>query len=203
MAESIARDKNRAAIVLWSVANETPVNEPRNAFLRKLVQQVRAADSTRLVTAATLASHRGNEIIIEDPLGADLDVLGNNEYIGWYEGLPARADEVTWKSMYDKPLVMSEFGAGALYGMHGDDMTRFSEEYQENVYRHQIQMLSHISFLRGTSPWILMDFRSPRRTLPGIQDYFNRKGLISIRGEKKKAFFVMQEFYKQKAAENR
>jgi beta-glucuronidase len=199
LAEAMARDKNRAAIVLWSVANETPVNEPRTIFLRKLVQQVRTADPTRLVTAATLASHAGNDIIINDPLGADLDVLGNNEYIGWYEGLPDRADQVTWKSIYDKPLIMSEFGASALFGMHGDDMTRFTEEYQENVYRHQIQMFARIPFLRGTTPWILMDFRSPRRTLPGIQDYFNRKGLISLRGEKKKAFYVMQEFYRQKA----
>ncbi|HTP87866.1 MAG TPA: glycoside hydrolase family 2 TIM barrel-domain containing protein [Bryobacteraceae bacterium] len=201
--ESIARDKNRAAIVLWSVANETPVNEARNTFLRNLVRVVRTEDPTRLVTAATLASHKGDEIVIEDPLGADLDVLGNNEYIGWYEGLPDRADQVTWRSIYDKPLIMSEFGAGAVYGAHGDDLTRFTEEYQESVYRHQVRMLARIPFLRGTSPWILMDFRSPRRTLPGIQDYFNRKGLISLRGEKKKAFYVMQEFYRQKAAESR
>ena len=201
--ENIARDRNRAAIVIWSVANETPVNEARNTFLRNLVHEVRAQDSTRLVSAATLASHRGNDIIIEDPLGADLDVLGNNEYIGWYEGMPDRADVVQWKSIYDKPLIMSELGAGALYNMHGDAMTRWTEEYQENVYRHQIGMLERIPFLRGMTPWILMDFRSPRRPLPGIKDYFNRKGLISPRGEKKKAFYVLQEFYRQKAVEQK
>jgi len=58
-------------------------------------------------------------------------------------------------------------------------------------------MLRKIPFLRGTSPWILMDFRSPRRPLPGIQDYWNRKGLISNRGEKKKAFYVMQRWYRE------
>ncbi len=56
-------------------------------------------------------------------------------------------------------------------------------------------MLERIPFLRGTTPWILMDFRSPRRQLPRIQDFFNRKGLVSDRGQKKKAFFVMQRFY--------
>jgi beta-glucuronidase len=85
--------------------------------------------------------------------------------------------------------------------MHGDPLTRWTEEYQENVFQHQVAMLSRIPFLRGTTPWILMDFHSPRRTLPGIQDYFNRKGLISLRGEKKKAFYVMQEFYQRKQAE--
>jgi len=90
---------------------------------------------------------------------------------------------------------MSEFGGDALYGRHGDALSRWTEEYQENLYQHQIAMLKKISFLRGTTPWILKDFRSPRRTLPRIQDYFNRKGLVDERGDKKKAFFVLQKFY--------
>jgi beta-glucuronidase len=104
VAESIARDKNRASIVLWSVANETPVSEPRTAFLTKLVEQVRAQDPTRLVTAA-MEHHAGgstpltNPIIIDDPLGAALDVLGCNEYIGWYDGAPDKADITTWTSL--------------------------------------------------------------------------------------------------------
>ena len=92
---------------------------------------------------------------------------------------------------------MSEFGGDALYGQHGDALTRWTEEYQENIYQHQIAMLKKIPFLRGTSPWILTDFRSPRRPLPKIQDYWNRKGLISNRGEKKKAFYVLQQWYRE------
>jgi beta-glucuronidase len=203
LAESMARDKNRASIILWSVANETPVGDARNAFLRKLAAQAHSADPTRLVTAAMLhhgdSAPAGHIDTIDDPLGSDLDVLGCNEYLGWYDGLPDKADSTEWRSSYNKPLIMSEFGADALYGLHGDPMTRWTEEYQENVFHHQIRMLDKISFLRGTTPWILMDFRSPRRTLPEIQDYFNRKGLVSLRGEKKKAFFVMQEFYQKKA----
>jgi beta-glucuronidase len=206
LAESIARDKNRASIVLWSVANETPVGEARTAFLKKLAAQVRALDPTRLVTAALLhhndgGAAEGNTDLLDDPLGADLDVLGCNEYIGWYDGLPDKADHIDYKTIYTKPLIMSEFGADALYGLHGDPLTRWTEEYQENVYRHQVGLLSRIPFLRGTSPWVLMDFRSPRRTLPDIQDFFNRKGLVSVRGDKKKAFYVMQEFYRAKQKE--
>jgi beta-glucuronidase len=208
LAESIARDKNRASIVLWSVANETPVGEARTAFLRKLAGQVRALDPTRLVTAALLhhndgGAAEGNTDLLDDPLGADLDVLGCNEYLGWYDGLPDKADHIDYKTIYTKPLIMSEFGAGAVYGLHGDALTRWSEEYQENVYRHQVGMLSRIPFLRGTSAWVLMDFRSPRRPLAGIQDFFNRKGLVSVRGDKKKAFYVMQEFYRGKEKEYR
>ena len=121
--------------------------------------------------------------------------MGNNEYIGWYSHTIADLDSTDWVSKYEKPLIMSEFGGDALFGKHGDAQARWTEEYQESLYQHQIAMLKRISFLRGTTPWILKDFRSPRRTLPNIEDFFNRKGLISDHGEKKKAFFVLQKFY--------
>ena len=124
-------------------------------------------------------------------------MIGCNEYIGWYDGLPPKADRTEWKIAYEKPLVMSEFGAEAVAGLHGEEGARWTEEFQESFYRHQVGMLKRIPFLRGTSPWILMDFRSPRRLLPGVQDYYNRKGLVSERGERKKAFYVMQEFYRE------
>ena len=199
----VGHGRHRAAIILWSVANETPVLDARNVFLKKLVAQVRVQDPTRLVTAAMMHHSEAdtgqrNQVVIDDPLGADLDALGCNEYLGWYDGLPEKIDRTDWKSLYNKPLVMSEFGADALYGRHGDAMAKFTEEYQESVYHHQVAMLNRIPFLRGTSPWVLMDFRSPRRNLTDIQDFFNRKGLVGIHGEKKKAFFVMQEFYKSR-----
>src|SRR5687767_2531921 len=197
LGEMITRDKNRAAVVIWSVANETPLSDARLSFLKNLVSHARSLDQGRLISAA-MERHYINPTtqMIDDPLGEFLDVLGCNEYVGWYDGLPEKADRVEWKSKYDKPLIMSEFGADALYGHHGDALTRWTEEYQEDLYRRQIGMLRKIPFLRGTSPWILIDFRSPRRPLPGIQDYWNRKGLISNRGEKKKAFFVMQQWYR-------
>jgi beta-glucuronidase len=199
--EMITRDHNRAALIIYSVANETPVSEARNHFLRELINEAHSLDATRLVSAALQANESVQAhhitITINDPIAADLDVLGNNEYIGWYTRQPAEADDITWASSYDKPLIMSEFGGDAAFGYHGDPGTRWTEEHQEILYRHQIAMLKRISFLRGTTPWILMDFRSPRRTLPGIEDYFNRKGLVSASGEKKKAFFVLQEFYRE------
>ncbi len=196
--EMIARDKNRAAVVIWSVANETPLSEPRLIFLKELVALARNQDPTRLLSAA-MERHYINPTtqMIDDPLGEFLDVLGCNEYVGWYDGLPEKADGLEWKSKYQKPLVMSEFGGDALFNHHGDALTRWTEEYQESIYQHQITMLKKIPFLRGTSPWILTDFRSPRRPLPGIQDYWNRKGLISDRGEKKKAFYVLQRWYQE------
>jgi beta-glucuronidase len=196
LCEMIARDKNRAAVVIWSMANETPLSEARLSFLRNLFGYARTLDPTRLISAA-MERHYVNATtqMIDDPLGEYLDVLGCNEYVGWYDGLPDKADRLEWRTKYQKPLIMSEFGGDALFGNHGDASARWTEEYQENLYRHQIAMLKRIPFLRGTAPWILMDFRSPRRQLPKIQDYWNRKGLISNKGEKKKAFYVMQRYY--------
>ena len=116
------------------------------------------------------------------PLGEYLDVLGLNEYLGWYGGRPEDADRMQWKFAWDKPVIMSEFGAEAPYGRHGEADERWTEEYQANLYQHQIAMLKKIPSLAGMSPWVLMDFHSPRRLLPGTQDYYNRKGLVSNHG---------------------
>ena len=62
-------------------------------------------------------------------------------------------------------------------------------------------MIDNIDFVRGTSPWILKDFRSPRRPLPRIQDFWNRKGLISDDGLKKEAFYIVRDWYEEKAEE--
>ena len=201
LGELIRRDHNRASLIIYSVANETPINEARNHFLGELVRQAHSTDPTRLVSAALQADEVDDgkrlTIQINDPLAAELDVMGENEYIGWYTHQIADIDRTDWVSRYNKPLIMSEFGADAQFGRHGDPEVRWTEEFQETFYQHQIRMLQRISFLRGTTPWILKDFRSPRRTLPGIEDYFNRKGLVSDRGEKKKAFFVLQNFYRE------
>lgn len=198
LGEAIVRDRNRAAVVIWSVANETPPSEPRNAFLRALVAQTRALDNTRLVSAAL--EHRAKPgvpgtQVIDDAIGQDLDIVAFNQYIGWYGGTPDDAAQAQWEIAFNKPVMVSEFGGDALQGLHGDKAERWTEEYQEHLYRQTVRMLTQVPNLRGVSPWILSDFRSPRRVLPGIQDGWNRKGLISNQGVKKKAFFVLRDYY--------
>jgi beta-glucuronidase len=200
--ELMLRDRNRASVIVWSVANETPVSEQRTHFLRTLVESARALDPTRLMAAALEvrvdpadADHR----IVDDPFGAYIDLLSFNEYVGWYDGLPDKLPRMRWTFAYEKPVVISEFGADALQGRHGDRLARFSEEYQEDLYRQTLAMLQRLPQWRGTTPWVLADFRSPRRPLPGVQDGWNRKGLISDKGEKKQAFYVLQDFYRTMA----
>jgi beta-glucuronidase len=198
--EMIARDKNRAAIIMWSMANETPNSPARMKFIGQLAEKARDLDSTRLITAA-LDTHSDDNGFksIDDPLSAIVDVIGVNSYCGWYSATPSSCANLKWLSRYRKPVIMSEFGADALQGLHGDKAQRWTEEYQADVYINNLMMIDNMSFLRGLSPWILKDFRSPRRPLPNIQDFWNRKGLISDKGIKKKSWVILHDYYVKKA----
>ena len=196
--DMIARDHNRANVIIWSIANETPHSPERDQFLGRLATYARTQDSTRLISMAmevTGASNYHNRL--QDNMNKYVDVVSFNQYIGWYRDVND-APKMTWEIPYNKPVIISEFGGGAKAGYHGEKNQRWTEEFQENLYRENTAMLDKIEGLAGTTPWILKDFRSPRRVLTGIQDYYNRKGLFSDDGQKKKAFFVLKEWYEKK-----
>jgi beta-glucuronidase len=202
LSDVIARDQNRASVVVWSVANETPVGEARTKFLKSLVDEAHSLDGTRLVSAAMEVRTDPNDPfhkIVDDPFGEFTDLCSFNEYTGWYDGLPEKIDRLHWSIKYQKPVFISEFGADAKQGFHADALTRFSEEYQADVYKRTLPMLEKIPGFSGCTPWILCDFRSPRRPLPEIQDGWNIKGLIGHDGKKKMAFGVLKNFYDEKA----
>ncbi|HEY1092030.1 MAG TPA: glycoside hydrolase family 2 TIM barrel-domain containing protein, partial [Burkholderiaceae bacterium] len=195
-AETLYRDRNRAALVLWSVGNETPVAENRTRFHAALAADLRARDPSRLISAALLLKREGNTLQIVDPLLPHLDVMAVNIYAGWY-GDDTLADlaKLQWALPSDKPLIASEFGADALAGHHSTG--KWSEEFQADYYRATLAMLAKIPNLRGLSPWVLKDFRSPRREHPVFQNGWNRKGLLSEMGQRKLAFEVLAAHYRQ------
>ncbi len=201
--EMIDRDYNRASSIIWSIANETATTEARNAFLASLAQYIRSIDTTRLISAAckkdqVLDGHPDSLYTINDPIINELDIISFNEYLGWYGGLPDECRGKTISSDIDKPIIVSEFGGGAIEGFYADSITRWSEDYQEYLYKEDIAMFDRIDGLAGMTPWILVDFMSPLRQLPDVQDGWNRKGLISEKGQKKKAFFILKEYYNTK-----
>lgn len=200
--DEITRDRNRCAIIIWSVANETPHGEARDKFLSSLAKYCHDNDPVRLVSMAMEVTSvtSGNLNRLQDNMHQYVDVVSFNEYVGWYRDTKA-ARNMVWEIPYEKPAIISEFGGGALQGWHGSADQRFTEEFQEDLYKANVDMFERIEGLAGTSPWILMDFRSPRRQLYGVQDFFNRKGLVSEKGVKKLAFYVMQEWYAKKKQE--
>ena len=194
--EMIRRDRNKASVILWSVSNETANNPVRTKFLTDLANEARRLDGTRLITSALNSQQmEGNVATLNDPLADALDVVGVNEYFGWYTGTPEAADTVRWV-LPNKPVIFSEFGAEATSGHHGAETERWTEENQLSVYQHQFVMLSKIPQLRGVTPWVLTDFRSTTRNIPKLQDGYNRKGLLSEQGKQKKAFLFVQRAYR-------
>ena len=198
LTDMIRRDHNRAAIIIWSLANETPHSEARDQFLGRLAKTARSLDNTRLISMAMEVTGASNYVNrLQDNMNQYVDVVSFNQYIGWYRDVND-APKMKWEIPYEKPVIISEFGGGAKAGLHGDKEQRWTEEFQENLYRENLAMLDKIEGLAGTCPWVLKDFRSPRRPLPGIQDGFNRKGLFSDQGKRKKAFYVLREWYEGK-----
>jgi beta-glucuronidase len=208
LAEMIERDRNRASIIIWSVGNETPETEARLSFMRTLIQDVRDRDPSRLVSAAMhddadSSSGPDGRVKVDDPIGAYIDFLAMNRYEAWYGYRnPRQIDEVNWDVAFDKPLIFSEFGADALFGYRADPLERWSEDYQALLYERTLAMAERIPNLAGTSPWILKDFRSPRRFHGRYQEYWNRKGLIDPTGNRKRAYFIVRDWYACKAEED-
>ncbi len=162
--------------------------------MRRLAERAKTLDRTRLVTAACLWNRAENRIA--DRLTEHLDVIGLNEYYGWYEGNFEDLAAFFRNSSPGKPVIVSEFGAGALAGNFGTVDDLFSENRQREVYQRQIEVIAQARYVAGLTPWILFDFRSPRR-LNRFQRGFNRKGLVDAdRRRRKLAFFTLQEYYR-------
>jgi len=203
MREMIMRDKNRVALTFWGVANETQPSAPRNAFIKSLIEITKSIDTTRLITAAfdLVRFNKDRQVfVMDDPFIKELDVVAINKYMGWYHPWPVAPDKAIWDVAKGQPLIVSEFGGEALYGKTGDAdvVSSWSEDYQATLYRENLEMFKHIPNLRGTSPWVLFDFRSPFRFHPTNQEDWNRKGLVSDQGYRKKAWYLMKEYYDSK-----
>ncbi|WP_437918168.1 glycoside hydrolase family 2 protein [Sphingobacterium sp. LRF_L2] len=200
IADMIMRDKNRCALAFWGVANETQPSEPRNVFLDYLIARCQEIDTTRLITAAfDLIRFDANrqEFIMNDPFIKKLDVVAVNKYMGWYHPWPISPEKAVWDVAKGQPLIISEFGGEALYGKRGDAdvVSSWSEDYQATLYKANLEMFRHVPNLRGVSPWVLFDFRSPFRLHPTNQDGWNRKGLVSDQGYRKEAWYLMKDYY--------
>lgn len=193
--ELIQRDWNRPSVAFWSIANETDhEDDVRNQVLPEMAAYVRDLDETRLVTAACWVEETDDGLELLDPLVEALDVVGVNEYFGWYEG---ETDDMR-RFVADPtspPVIVSETGAGAAWGNRGAEDEQWTEEFQAAYYQDSLAAIANSDRIVGQSPWILFDFRSPRRMNPHQRGY-NRKGLLDERGRKKLAFEVLRDRYR-------
>lgn len=193
LSELIKRDRNRASVVIWSVGNENPDTDARLKFMKDLAETAKRLDPTRLTSAACLVNHAQNRI--EDRLADHIDVIGLNEYYGWYEEDFEDLTAIGENSDPNRPVVISETGADGVIGENGPEKGLFSENYMAEVYIKQIATLRRLAYVKGMSPWILYDFRVERRQNI-FQNGYNHKGLIAAdKKTKKKAFHILAEYY--------
>jgi len=202
--EMIRRDRNRCGIITWSLSNETyPGTLYRTKALIELTQKCKAIDPARMIThVINSQQYEENTFNVSDTLYHYADFISINEYIGWYTAWQGMPSEVRWNLVCpNKPVFISEFGGEALYGNNNgptDEAAYWTEEYQANIYTDQIQMFNTVPNLCGVCPWLLFDYRSLGRMHPVYQKGYNRKGLLSDKGDKKKAWYIMKEYYSKK-----
>lgn len=193
--ELMTRDKNHPSVIMWSIANEPHSHrDGHHAFFRALYDQVKAFDSTRPVT---LVSHIG----LHETSFEFLDVVCYNRYRGWYqqpgqiaEGVAALAQELDdIYARYRKPIILSEFGADAVAGMHSYPPEMFSEEYQVEYLEQHIHMLRTRSYMIGEHVWNMCDFKTPQsiRRVAGL----NFKGVFTRDRRPKMAAFKLRELW--------
>jgi beta-glucuronidase len=202
--EMIRRDKNRCGIMIWSLSNETYPSTPnRDKALVELTKKCRMLDSSRLIVHVTNSQRYANNTFeMADTLYKYSDLVAINEYIGWYIPWQGKPSDTKWNLAYpDKPVFISEFGGEALYGDNKgptDEAAYWTEAYQEKIYKDQVEMFNTVPNLSGVCPWLLFDYRSSGRMHPVYQKGYNRKGLLSEKGDKKKAWYVTKEFFNKK-----
>lgn len=197
LTELIVRDRNRASVLCWSLANETPDTDKRLQFFQQLANHARSLDPNRPLTAACLFNQAS--LKIEDRLADLVDIVGINEYFGWYDPDFSDLDQLLAQYDLNKPLVISETGVSVKAGYHGKEETLFTEEFGDRFYREQLSRLGSSDKVQGLCAWVLYDFRSERRQNI-YQNGWNRKGLIAEdKTTKKQIFHRLAAFYKAKA----
>ena len=195
--DMILRDINRANVIIWSIGNETPSSKSRDFFLFNLITFAKTLDNSRLITMAFKAIYSNNNIYknnLNDAMVKYLDIISFNQLLEQNSDINS-FDKMKFDISYNKPIIISGLGVEAKFGYHGTLSQIWTEEFQDNYYNNYFEFLETIEGLVGVSPYMLKDFRSPKGVLNSIHNFYNRKGLVSDKGEKKKAFFTLRNWY--------
>ena len=163
--ELIHRDKNHPSVVMWSIANEPASNEEgAREYFEPLARLARKRDPNRPITFANEGSASYDQDLISDLF----DVHCLNRYFGWYsttgyllEAEIALEKELRgWEGKYSKPIIMSEYGADTIAGLHTTLAVPFSEEFQVEFLDMYHRVFDRIESLQGEHVWNFADFQT-------------------------------------------
>lgn len=196
--ELVAQKQHHPSIFLWGMCNELDSHvRAARPVIRELARRFRQLDPTRPVTYASCRPR-------EDRCLDLVDVVSFNIYPGWYWGKLADAAANTGEliDMVDrrsghKPIILSEFGAGAMTGVKSIEPRRWTENYQAGLLRQVIDTARRSGKVSGVAIWQYCDTRtSEDRWSDRIREY-NNKGIVSERREPKLGYYSAQEAFKQ------
>lgn len=197
--EMINRDYHHPCIFLWGLHNECATDtEAGYAITKAFADKVRSLDQTRPITYATNKSHR-------DICLSLVDVISINKYVGWYmdtlDAWPAYLQTFKEKAekdhLQDKPIIMTEFGAGALYGYSTFEGPKWSENFQYNYLDYTLKLFKDDPDISGAVLWQFCDIRTAKEHEMGRPRSFNNKGILDEYRRPKAAYWTVKKHYSQ------
>ncbi len=197
--ELIERDYNHPSVIMWSMANEPSAeSEAADHFFKEMYETAKSLDGTRPVTYVA-------HLEPEQNVGMKYyDIVCINKYYGWYYG-PGQIDTTLpefsacldrFYDAFGKGVIVAEFGADAIAGMHTDPPQMFSEEYQCEIIKKQYELMRSKEYVAGTHIWAFADFKTAQ-TISRI--IVNRKGLFTRDRQPKMSAHMVRKMWKEES----
>lgn len=196
--EMYKRDKNHPSIVMWSVANEAATHEEGAVpYFKTVIDKMRSLDSKRPITMVHTTTAQG------DKVSQWLDMIMVNRYYAWYNdhshleviGLQLEKEMRAWHDKYNKPIILSEYGADTIAGYHKLPAVAFTEEFQCKYLDEYHKIFDKLDFMIGEHVWAYADFQT-KQGLNRVDG--NKKGVFTRNRQPKMAAYLLKERWSKK-----
>lgn len=196
--EMVLRDFHHPSILIWGMHNEVDTHtDAAINITRAFSEKVRSLDSSRLLTYAT---HEP----FEDLCYKFGDLACINQYIGWYSSdlsqwpqfLAKLKERLENEGLQDMPIIISEFGAGGIYGDCTFESPKWTENYQAKYLAESLHAFLEDKDICGTYIWQYCDIRTAKEMEMGRPRSFNNKGIVNEYRKPKMAYWTVKEIYK-------
>jgi beta-glucuronidase len=197
--EMIERDYHHPCIIIWGLHNEIATHTEAGYNITKaFAEKVRSMDNSRLITYASYHP-------MDDVCFTLVDIISINQYFGWYYGeietwagfLEDFKSRLKGQGLEDKPIIVSEFGAAALYGEDTFECIKWSENYQEKLLNHTLKLFHDDPDIIGCYIWQYCDIRTAKEVGLTRARGFNNKGLVNEYRKPKLAYWSVKKIFKK------